>query len=130
MSAPTPAIMPKVKSAVALAAHIDPEHDARLVRPGTRDVLTYDTHDGVVKAKHLKPGMTVRAFLHGRPCGGERVVESVERIDDGAMVRVAFSSPHPATEYKAAYRFYVEELAGQPIPKTVQVPALVPYEEV
>ena len=122
----TPAIMPKRK----IVADLDPAAKAKVVRPGTRKVRTMSTHDGVVKAKHLKPGMEVRAWLHGEPKGGVRVVESVERSEDGAMVRVAFATPHPTTDYKAAYRFFVEALFGMPIESYETVPALVAYEEV
>lgn len=135
---PNPSVMARFKKPVfekpalvtALVAEVEPEHDAKIVRPGLRTVTEYVEHDGVVKAKHLKEGMEVRAFLHGAPRGGKRVVKSIERIDDGAQVRVEFSSPHPTTDYKAAYRFHVEALVGTPVPKVKQVPALVPYEEV
>lgn len=115
---------------LGVVADTQPEQDAKIVRPGLRTVTEYVEHDGVVKAKHLKEGMRVRAYLHGKACGGERVVKSVQRSEDGSMVRVEFSSPHPTTDYKAAYRFYVADLAGTLVAKAHQVPALVPYEEV
>lgn len=120
MSTPNPSIMARFTKPVsapttAVVADVQPEQRAKIVRPGP-------THDGVVKAKQLKEGMKVRAFLHGQPRGGERVVKSVEKIDDGAMVRVTFSSAHPPADYKAAYRFHCEAL--------VREPAFVAYEEV
>lgn len=75
------------------------------------------THDGIVKAKHLGSvkGQEVRAYLNGAPRGGVRVVGSVERIDDGAMVRITWSSAHTPSEHKAAYRWFVPSLVGTPI---------------
>lgn len=75
-------------------------------------------HDGVVKSKHLKKGQVVRAWNseHG-PRGGERTVESIERLGDGAMVRVHWSSAHAPSEHKAAYRWFDAALAGTSLPK-------------
>ena len=129
MSTPSPSLMPKFK-APAIIATTQVTEPAKIVRPGMREQVTAVQHDGVVKAKNLKKGQVVRAWLHGGPKGGERVVESVERIEDGAMVRVTFSSPHPTTDYKAAYRFYDASLVGTTVEHITKQPALVPYEEV
>lgn len=75
-------------------------------------------HDGIVKAKHLESvakGLEVRAYLNGAPRGGVRVVESVERLGDGATVRITWSSAHAPSEHKAAYRWFVPSLVGTPI---------------
>jgi hypothetical protein len=144
MSTPNPLTMPKQKG-VLFVKPVAPEVLAVLdevspavtiqdvqgpVRPGVRETVVVTQHDGVIKAKNAKPGMTVRAYLHGEPRGGERVIDTVERIDDGAMVRIAFASPHPVTEYKAAYRFFVEDLVGTEVKVVQHVPDLVPYEKV
>jgi hypothetical protein len=130
---PSPSVMAKFKAPVAtevVVADVQPVDPGTTVRPGLRDEVQALAHDGVVKTKHLQPGQVVRAFAHGEPRGGERVIESIERLDDGAMVLVTFSSPHPPTEYKAAYRWYDASLEGATIRRTRQVPALVAYEEV
>lgn len=130
----SPLAMPKSKSTLTakpvLYAELAPESEAKTVRPGTRPVVVESLHDGVVKAKHLKPGQRVRAWLHDAPRGGERVVATVERINAGARVHVTFSSAHDPVTYKAAYRFYDESLVGTPVQRTNMVPALVAYEEV
>lgn len=101
-----------------------------LVRPGLVDEVVVTKHDGIIKAKNAKPGMVVRAYLKGEPRGGERVINTVERSEDGATVLVTFSSPHPDTEYKAAYRFYVAALVDTDVTVTHKVHALVPYQEI
>jgi hypothetical protein len=106
---------PVTTPVTAVVAEVDTKQKARIVRPGTVD-------DGVRKAKQLKPGWKVRAWLHNKPCGGERVVKSVEKVGDGATVLITWSSNHEPAEYKAAYRFHVAEL--------VREPGFVPYEEV
>ncbi len=123
MSAPSPAMMARFKKPATstnvrtVVADVQADQPAKptIVRPGLAD-------DGVRKAKELKPGWEVRAFLHGKPCGGKRTVKSVERIDDGAQVHITWSSAHAPADYKAAYRFYVEAL--------VREPGFVAYEEV
>jgi len=111
-------------------ADLDPMQPGQIVRPGLREQFVEVDHDGVIKAKQVKEGMVVRAFLHGKPCGGERTVSTVKRSEDGSMVHVEFSSPHPPTDYKAAYRFFVKALVGTKVRQRTVVPALVPYEEV
>jgi hypothetical protein len=120
------------KPAVVEAVSVDlkPEQSAKLVRPGFKQVVHTDAHDGVIKAKHVESGMTIRAFLHNKPCGGERVVDTVTPSPDGSTVTISFSSPHPTTDYKAAYRFFVQTLVGTPVERVTHVPALVAYEEV
>lgn len=131
MSTPNPNVMARLKRpTIAVAANVNPDSKAKLVRPGLREETVHYPHDGIIKAKALEPGMSVRAYLHDKPCGGVRVVEEVRSINDGAMVRVSFSTPHPTSDYKAAYRFFVEELVGKPVKHVKHVPALVPYEEV
>lgn len=123
----TPAIPPKP---TAVVADLEADTTAKIVRPGTREVTIEGQHDGVVKAKHLVEGQEVRAWLHGGPKGSVRTVDTVTRSEDGATVTVTFSSPHPTTEYKAAYRFFDEALVGTPVFTKTRVPALVAYEEV
>lgn len=105
-----------------VAAVLDPAGTAKIVRPG----LIPTEHDGVVKAKHLKDGQTVRAYLHGEPRGGERTVRTVNKIDDGAFVEIEWASGHPTATYKAAYRWHDAALAGT----IINQPALVTYQEV
>ena len=137
MTTPSPLFMPPrqtVKTArPVILADLD-EATAAIpqdvkVRPGLKETVVVTKHDGIIKAKNAEKGQVVRAYLHGQPRGGERVIESVERIEDGAMVRIAFSSPHPTTDYKAAYRFYVAALDGVEVTAVDLVPTLVPYEE-
>lgn len=111
-------------------ALVEPEVKARLVRPGLTETEVHFIHDGVVKTKHLKPGMVVRPFVHGKARGGEREVGEVKRIGNGATHHVSWTTPHPEGEWAAAYRWYCEALDGAPVTKTVRRPALVPYEEV
>lgn len=131
-TAPSPFVMQRFapKSPEPIVAHLDPAEPGSIVRPGLVDEVTEVEHDGIVKAKQVKKGMVVRAYLHGAPRGGERIVESVEVLDGGATVRVTFSSKHSTADYKAAYRFYVKALVGTTIRRTRKVPALVPYQEV
>lgn len=134
MTVPNPSVMARLKAkpvVKAIVVDVTPSQPAKgLVRPGFETVVHIDAHDGVIKAKHVKKGMKVRAYVHGKPSGGERVVDTVERSKDGSMVTISFSSPHPTTEYKAAYRFFVQTLVGTPVERVTQVPALVAYEEV
>lgn len=136
MSTPSPALMPQFKVPVVdvepterIVSEFDAEAGAK-VRPGFKIQIVETPHDGVIKAKNAQPGQTVRAFLNGEPRGGERVVDSVTPNEDGSLINITFLSAHPTTEYKAAYRFYVEDLVGTPVRTRRQVPALVPYEEV
>lgn len=128
MSAPNPTMLAKVAEKRHVAA-IDPNAKAKVVRPGLVEVEVPYIHDGVVKTKQLVPGITVRPHLHGQPRGGERVIKSVTKIDDGAMWHVEFESAHVAQDYKAAYRWYVEALDGATMTRKVRQPALVPYVE-
>lgn len=136
MSAPTPSIMtrfaPPVATTQVVLAVTEPADPGKIVRPGLQEVITQGTHDGVIRAKDAKKGQTVRAWLHGAPRGAEYVIESVTPSKDGSTVTIAWVQPcqKPATEYKAAYRFYVDALAGKPVQKVSHVPALVAYEEV
>lgn len=117
---------------VHLITQNTPESPAKqTLRPGLVEQTTEVLHDGIVKAKHIQPGQTVRAWLHNKPCGSERVVASVERIEDGEFVLVTFSTAHPDSTVKAAYRYFVADLVGTVVDtKTTLVPALVSYEEV
>lgn len=142
MSAPNPLVMQKfapkpaeavptfVPPVVVITADLNPADPGKIVRPGLTDKVTYSNHDGVVKAKNLVPGMVVRSWLHGAPCGSEKIIKTVERIDDGAMVRIDFASKHPSIEVKAAYRFHCEALVGTLVRNVKKVPALVAYEEI
>lgn len=138
----TPALMPKFKQPAVqttdtepverIVAEFVPQAGAR-VRPGFKVQIVEVPHTGEIKAKELvrmEPGTQVRAFLHGEPRGGVRTVAEAVPNEDGSVVTVTFSSAHPVTEYKAAYRFHVEALVGTPVQIRRQVPALVDYEEV
>lgn len=92
----------------------------QVVTLGSRTVEQVIVHDGVIRAKHLKPGQVVRAWLHGEPRGGERQVESVESIEGGAMVRITWATEHPVSEVKAAYRYHDKTLEGQRTVKRVR----------
>ena len=131
---PSPAMLARIKRTpvpqAEIVADLAPQETAKIVRPGYKKVVTESVHDGIVKAKHLTPGQEVRAYLHGRAVGGVRTVANVERLDDGATIRVTFSSDHPVTAYKAAYRFFDASLEGSIVKHTKSVPALVAYEEV
>lgn len=125
MTTPSPSMMqrfaPKTTTVTAVAAELAPGQSGRL-RLGTVP------HDGVIKAKQAQNGQTVRAWLtvRGVPqaVGGERVVDQVSPVDVDGNVTISFSTPHPTTVYKAAYRFYVEALVGTP------TRGMVAYEEV
>lgn len=125
---PTPATLFANKTR-PVTAQLVTDVPAKTVRPGLRDEVVNDVHTGVVKTKHLKPGQEVRPYLHGRPRGGVRVVESATRVGDGATWRVEFASAHPAAEFKAAYRWFDPNLAGTLVQTVVQVPAFVPVHE-
>ncbi len=118
---PNPLMMPKRQ----MAAEVFEYEPGKTYRPGHVTITESRIHDGVIKAKNAQPGMTVRAYLHGEPKGGERVIKSVTRSEDGSEVLVEFSTPHPPTTYKAAYRFYVTELDGAVVSFERSVPALV-----
>lgn len=128
MSAPNPTMIAKVAQRRHVA-QIDPDAKAKVVRPGVVEVEVPYIHDGVVKTKQLVPGITIRPYLHGQPRGGERVIKSVTKIDDGAMWHVEFASAHVAQDYKAAYRWYCEAIDGATMTRKVRQPALVPYVE-
>lgn len=130
MSVPNPAILARQAEQRRLAAEVAPSDKAKLMRPGTAEVEVPYVHDGVVKTKHLEPGMVVRPFVHGQPRGSERTVKGRTKVDNGAFHDVEFESAHPGQQYKAAYRWYCEALDGMPTSRTVRKPALVPYEEV
>jgi len=139
-TAPSPTTMPQFRTpdvtTQPVIADVNPDQASKLVRPGLALVDVVDTHDGVIKAKHAEPGQEVRAWLHGQPRGGVRVIDTVTPLGEpgtpefGAEVEITFLSAHPVTTYKAAYRFYVEALDGAPITRKQRVPALVPYTEV
>lgn len=97
--------------------------------PGHIDKVETSEHDGVLKAKQLRKGQRVRAFVHGKPQGGVRIVATVSKVDDNGMVDVTWASGHPDSSHKAAYRFFDESLVGTPVQRIVKVPALVPYQE-
>lgn len=97
----------------------------KIVRPtGKRTVLVVQVDDGIRKAKQVKPGMRVRPYLNGEARGGERTVLSVERINEGALVRIAFSSGHPTQEYKPAYRFVDLDAVGREVQVRQSAPSV------
>jgi hypothetical protein len=87
--------------------------DGKVVRPAPHTERR--KHDGIVKAKHLKPGQIVQAYLQGHARGGSRTVESVTRLGDGSMVRITWSSGQAPADYKAAYRWFDAALVGKPV---------------
>lgn len=127
MTRPSPLMMPQhraVAPTANVATEITGDQHGKTVRPGIVSELV--VHDGVVKAKHLTPGMKVRAFLHGAPRGSERIVGTVERVNDGALVKITWASGQPDAEYKAAYRFFSEDLCGTTI--MVRRRGFVPFD--
>lgn len=107
-------------------AKIEPELPSGRMTLGDTEVVSL-LHDGVVKTKHLKPGMEVQPFVKGEPRGALRTVATVERLGDGEFWHVTFSTPHPEWDYKAAYRWYVPALKDTEVKHTVR--RLVPYQE-
>jgi hypothetical protein len=129
MTVPNPTMLARIAQQKQAAA-IQPDAKAKVVRPGTvAEQVTY-IHDGVVKSKNLEPGMNVRPYVHGQPRGAERIVKSVERVGNGAMVKIEFVAGFDPQERAAAYRWYCEALDGATATRTVRKPALVPYLEV
>lgn len=127
MTRPSPLMMPQHRAVAPPAnvvTEIHADEHAKNVRPGIVSELI--VHDGVVKAKHLTPGMKVRAFLHGEPRGSERTVGTVERVNDGAFVKITWDSGQPDAEYKAAYRFFSQDLYGTTI--MVRRRGFVPFD--
>jgi len=119
---------PKIETP-QIAAPLDLSEPGVIVRPGMVETLDENvTHDGVVKAKHLKPGQRVRPFVNGKARGGERIVGSTERVQGGAYVKITWASPHSPSEHKAAYRWFDQSLVGTPV--VVLKPGFVSYEEV
>jgi hypothetical protein len=118
------------KQVEAQAALIDADGKAKVVRPGLVAEQVQVIHDGVVKTKHLMPGMSVRPWVYGAARGAERVISKVTRIEDGAMWTVECESGFDPQERPAAYRWYCEALDGATVTKTVRKPGLVPYQEV
>lgn len=119
------ATAPKTTPQVQTAVEINLEAHAK-VRPGYR--LVIQPHSGIFRAKHLRPGMVVRAWASKTgPRGAEKTVKRVKRIGDGSTYLVEFSSPHPAEERPAAYRFFCQAVADNGWP--TEVPCLVEYTE-
>lgn len=113
-----------------VAASIDTDRKAKVVRPGPKTVLVDGVDDGVRKAKTLVKGQRVRPFLHGEARGGVRVVEANESLEDGAIRRISFSSGHPTQDYKAAYRFLDVDAEGKPTKVRVAAePSFVPAHD-
>lgn len=110
----------EVNSVAAVVTELTP---GKIVRPiGKRHVLVERLDDGVRKAKQLQPGMRVRPYIKGEARGGERVVETVERVEDDTLVRISFSTGHPTQDYKPAYRFVHLDAIGQVIQVREQAP--------
>lgn len=131
MSVPNPMTIARIaQRKQALAATVEPDGKAKLVRPGFVPEQVQSIHDGVVKSKHLEPGMNVRPWVHGAARGAERVIKSIERVGNGSMVLITFVAGFDPQERAAAYRWYCEALDGATVTKTVRKPALVPYQEV
>ena len=126
-STPSPAALAHLRKpapAPQIVADVDGNQPV-VVRPGTAVITEVRVHDGVVKAKHLKPGQQVRSWLHNQALGSVKTVESVTRIDDGEFVEVVFSSAHPSVRVKAAHRYFDETLVGSTFERKVRVAAFV-----
>lgn len=121
-----PAPPPQPQPALVVKIDNDPGH---IVRPGLVDEVVTTIHTGVVKTKHLRRGQRVRPFVHGEPRGGERIVEKVRRLEDGAEVEVTWASGHGVTTHKAAYRWHDASLVGTEVQHVVKAPGFVAYEE-
>ena len=132
MTVPTPSMLATIakRKQEALAAQVELDSKAKLVRPGFVSEQVQFIHDGVVKSKHLEPGMSVRPWVHGAARGAERVIEKVERVGNGATWLITFQSGFDPQERPAAYRWYCEALDGATATRTVRKQALVAYEEV
>lgn len=129
MSVPNPTVLARIAERKLAAAAV-PTEKAKHVRPGLVEQTVTEIHQGVVKSKHLEPGMEVQPMVHGTPRGSKRVVKKISRVGNGAMWLVEWATPHPDAEFKAAYRWYCEALDGATVTRTVKVPGLVPYQEV
>lgn len=113
---PLPERMPSRKEVQVAVVPVTDLTPGKIVRPtGRRTVLVTKVDDGVRKAKQLVTGQRVRPYIKGKAVGGERVVESVERINDGESVRIAFASGHPTQDYKPAYRWVDLDAVGREI---------------
>lgn len=112
-----------------IIAAIEPTDPGNVVTLGLVPELVESLHDGVVKTKQLKRGQRVRPFVHGKPCGGERIVERVTKVDNGAVWHVEFATAHPAQDFKAAYRWHDESLVGTTRQEIIKVPGFVPAHE-
>ena len=121
---PSPALLAAKQPVRTQAVEVDTT--AQAVRPGIVTEEKTVINDGIVKAKNLKPGQVVRPYLNGEARGAAKVVDKVERLGDGAFVRVSYSSAHQTVEVKAGYRFYDESLDGKPEKVTVKRPGFVP----
>lgn len=111
-----PTVPDRMPSRQEVGVLLDTDAPSRVVAPGgRRTVLVTTVDDGVRKAKQVQPGQRVQPFIHGVARGGVRVVESVERIEDNTLVRITFSSGHPAQDYKPAYRFIDLDAVGKEI---------------
>lgn len=128
MTVPNPTMLARL-AATKQAAIVEVDSKAKVVRPGLVNTETYSIHDGVVKSKHLKPGMVVRPWVHGEARGAERTIKGATRIGDGAMILIECETGFDPQERPAAYRWYCEALDGATVTHTVKTPALVPYEE-
>lgn len=124
-SAPAAVSKTEVKPTTTAVVALDEIQPGSLVRPGIVTETTVQA--GVIKAKHVQPGMQLRAFLKGEPRGAVRTVESRRWVEDHTMIEVTWTedSPLPHRDvYKPAYRFH-----GEQIPVTVEVSTLVAYEQ-
>lgn len=110
----SPATMPKFKTPTVPAVGVEASVTdlALQVIAGEFDE---SLPDNVIKAKQLKKGQHVRAWLTikgtQQPAGGTRVVDVVSPVDSDGMVEVSFSSLHPTETFKAARRFFVVQEA-------------------
>lgn len=130
MSVPNPLTIARQAEARRQAAALEEQAKAKVVRPGLIEVTETYIHDGVVKSKNLRKGMVVQPYVHGKPRGSQRTVETVERKGNGAEYHVTFSSAHPEGDFKAAYRWYCPALDGATAHRTVRKPGFVDYQEV
>lgn len=85
-----------------VAAVINPDLHGKVVRP--------HPIDPVVKAKQLFPGQRVKPLVKGNPHGGTRIVGTIERINDGAAIRITWSNGYTSSVVQPAFRFFDVDL--------------------
>lgn len=124
----TPPARPQVAAPVDLS-------EVTKVQPGLVEEVIEGLHDGVVKAKHLEPGMEVQPWVKDRrteqwaPRGSRRIVKSTRRVQNGAFVEITWATPHSPERRPASYTFHCAELVDTVKYDVVRKPGFVAYQE-